>query len=58
MAHRLIFTNNTKLNDTNYILGSGAGAVSASSRAALKRRSNVNAITGKPCCNPTPIKLN
>ena len=58
MAHRLIFTNNTKLNNTNYISGSGVGAVSTSSRAALKRRSNVNATTGKPCCNPTPLKLN
>ena len=58
MSHRLIFTNNTKLNDTNYISGSGVGAVSASSRAALKRRSNVNATTGKPCCNPVPLKLN
>jgi len=51
MSHRLIFTNNTKLNNTNYISGSGVGAVSASSRAALKRRSNVNATTGERCCD-------
>ena len=51
MAHRLIFTNNTKLNRINYISGSGVGAVSASSRAALKRRSNVNATTGLRCCD-------
>jgi uncharacterized repeat protein (TIGR02543 family) len=51
MSHRLIFTNNTKLNRINYVSGSGVGAVSASSRAALKRRSNVNATTGERCCD-------
>lgn len=35
MSHRLIFTNNTQLNRINYVSGSGVGAVSASSRAAL-----------------------
>ena len=51
MTHRLIFTNNTQLNNTNYISGSGVGAVSASNRRALKRRSNVNATTGERCCD-------
>jgi 6-phosphogluconolactonase len=51
MSHRLIFTNNTYLNNTNYISGSGVGAVNASNRRALKRRSNVNATTSKKCCD-------
>ena len=58
MSHRVIFTNNTRLNDTNYISGSGVGAVSASSRAALKRRSNVNSTTGLKCCNPSSSTKN
>jgi hypothetical protein len=55
MAHRLIFTNNTKLNNTYYISGSGVGAISASSRAAMKRRSNVNATTNERCCAIKPV---
>jgi hypothetical protein len=58
MSHRIIFTNNTKLNDISYISGSGVGAVSASSRAALKRRSNVNATTGIKCCSPSSTTTN
>ena len=34
---RLIFTNNTKLNDNKYTSGSGVGVVSSSNRAALRR---------------------
>lgn len=41
MSHRLIFTNNTKLNDTNYVPGSGVGAKSISVRRALKDRTSV-----------------
>jgi len=49
MSKRIIFTNITKLNDTNYISGSGVGAVSSSNRNALKRRANVSAATGVKC---------
>lgn len=42
MSHRLIFTNKAKLNNTNYISGSGVGAVSTSNRRVLNRRANVN----------------
>lgn len=49
MGHRLIFTNNTKLNDNKYVVGSPVGALNASVRRALQRRASNNA-QGKPCC--------
>jgi hypothetical protein len=45
IMRRLIFTNNTKLNDNNYTNGSGVGVVNSSNRAALKRRASKSA-----CC--------
>ena len=58
---RLLFTGNVKTNLVNkYTSGSGVGAVSTSSRRALKRRatssagtldSKGNLIPGKPCCS-------
>ena len=46
--HRIIFTNNTRLNDNVYTKGSGVGAVSALNRAALKRSLSKN-----KCCDTT-----
>ena len=58
---RLLFTGNVKTNLVNkYTSGAGVGAVSTSSRRALKRRatssagtldSKGNLIPGKPCCS-------
>lgn len=58
---RLLFTGNVKTNLVNkYTSGSGVGAVTTSSRRALKRRAtssagtlaaNGNLIPGKPCCS-------
>jgi len=58
---RLLFTGNVKTNLVNkYTSGAGVGAISTSSRRALKRRatssagtldSKGNLIPGKPCCS-------
>ena len=58
---RLLFTGNVKTNLVNkYTSGAGVGAVSTSSRRALKRRATSSAgtldtrgnlIPGKPCCS-------
>ena len=58
---RLLFTGNVKTNLVNkYTSGAGVGALSTSSRRALKRRatssagtldSKGNLIPGKPCCS-------
>jgi len=58
---RLLFTGNVKTNLVNkYTSGAGVGALSTSSRRALKRRATSSAgtldargnlIPGKPCCS-------
>ena len=58
---RLLFTGNVKTNLVNkYTSGAGVGAISTSSRRALKRRAassagtldaRGNLIPGKPCCS-------
>ena len=58
---RLLFTGNVKTNLVNkYTSGAGVGAISTSSRRALKRRATSSAgtldargnlIPGKPCCS-------
>lgn len=59
-VRRLIFTNNTKLNDNHYIVGSNIGALNRSVRRSLMRRASNNS-NGRPCCmfptetaEPTP----
>jgi hypothetical protein len=63
---RLLFTGNVKTNLVNkFISGAGVGAISTSSRRALKRRATLctgkldargNLIPGKPCCSvPPPV---
>ena len=49
MGHRLIFTNNTKLNDNKYVVGTPIGALNLSVRRALQRRTSNNS-NGEPCC--------
>lgn len=49
MGHRLIFTNNTKLNDNKYVVGSHIGALNRAVRRALQRRASNNA-QQQPCC--------
>jgi len=46
---RLIFVNNTSLNDNHYVVGANVGAQSVAVRRALQRRASNNA-QGQPCC--------
>ena len=48
-VRRIIFTNNTKLNNNHYIVGSNIGALNSSVRRALMHRAS-NDSNGQPCC--------
>ena len=56
---RLIFTNNTGLNNNRYTIGSGVGATNRSNRSALKHRAYINPYSSnKVNCNITQAYIN